>query len=426
MSIKKMLPGFLSAIFLFCALFISGCGVLNSKTTTIKVSYWGDNKEMEIIKSIVEPWAKTRKDIKVVLEHIPAGQYMTKLQTEFAGGVGPDVVFCEVNNFVDLYSRDMLIPLDQLITVDTNFNIKEYYPEIISRFTRDKKCYVIPRDIAPFACVFYNKTLFDQAGVAYPKDDWTTEDLVRIGTKLTIKKDNVTVQYGFYGWCWWNWIYTFGGGYVDDFTNPTKLTISSHSSRAGIQFYHDLMWKYGISPTPAADQSGYQLFMTGRLAMYGSGIWESPAFIDIQSFDWDVVMLPKGPNGKRSFGSGGSGYGISKSCKNPQKAWEVVKCLADAAGQIKMAKTGLAQPAIRNLVLGVNFNENGKKPLNKRMLDGAVKYINFDPFHPKWTGFNNNVIGMNLDLYFRNQTTLDEALKKIDAEFAKESLFSKE
>ena len=425
MLLKKRRMAFLMFFSLFCLFFSLNCKGSDTKPVTIKVSFWGDNKEIAIIKSIIEPWAKKRKDIKVVLEHIP-GQYMTKLQTEFAGGVGPDVVFCEVNNFVELYFRDVLIPLNPFIASDTNFRIGQYYPEIINRFTRDKKIYIIPRDIAPFACVYYNKALFDLAGIPYPKNNWTTEDLVRIGQALTITKNNITVQFGFFNWFWWNWLYTFGGGFVDNSTNPTKLTLSSHLSRAGLQFYHDLMWKYKISPTPSISDSGSQLFITGRLAMYCSGIWESPAFNDIQSFDWDVVISPQTPNGRRGFGSGGSGYGISKSCKHPEKAWEVIKCLADLEGQIKMAKSGLAQPAIMNLAQGKYFNKNGKRPFNKGMLDKAVNYVNFDPFHKKWPNFYTTVIQTELDPYFRNKITLDEALKRIDIEFGKQGIFNME
>jgi len=68
-------------------------------------------------------------------------------------------------------------------------------------------------------------------------------------------------------------------------------------------------------------------------------------------------------------------------------------------------------------------NENGEKPDNTRMLDEAVKYINFDPFHPDWYKFNNTYVGNNLELYFRNQASLDEALRKIDQLAAKEGLF---
>jgi ABC-type glycerol-3-phosphate transport system substrate-binding protein len=424
MSHSNGIQRVLGVLALSVAFLLSSCGI-GGKTDVIKVSFWGDSKEIAIIKGIIDDWSKENKDIKVVLQHIPYNQYMQKVQTEFAAGMGADVVFCEVNNFIDLYSKGILMPLDDLIAADPSIDIKDYYPELTKRFTRDGKLFVLGRDIAPFACVFYNKDLFDQAGIPYPKDDWTVKDLVEIGQKLVRKEGGITTQFGFYCLTWVNWLYTFGGGLVDNFENPTKLTITSYKSRQGIQFYHDLMYKYGISPTPNLDTTGAQLFMTGRLAMYQSGIWESPEFRTIQSFDWDVVMFPGGPDGKKSFGSGGSGYAISKTCKNPAAAWRVVKALAGRKGQISMAKTGLAQPAIRSLANSEYFAENGEKPLNKRMLDEATKYISFEPFHPNWSQFNNTVIWLNIDLYLRNEISLDEALKRIDAEFAKQGIFNK-
>lgn len=404
--------------------FCFSCG-MKSDVTTVKLSFWGDNEEIAIMKSIVEPWDKAHKEIKVVLEHIPFAQYMQKIQTEFAAGVGPDIVACEVNNFIDMYSKDLLLPLDDLVRQDQEMDISDYYPEILRRFTRDGKLFIIARDIAPIAAVYYNKSLFNEAGIPYPKDDWTTEDLVRIGKQLTKKEGNITTQFGFFTWAWWNWLYTFGGGFVDDYENPQKLVLSSYKSRQGIQFAHDLIYKHGISPSPSVDQTGTQLFMTGRLAMYGSGGWESPLFRKITAFDWDVVMLPKGPDGKRNFASGGSGYGITRSSKNPEAAWKVLKMLVGRETQIKTAETGLLQPSMKSLVRSPYFNESEEKPLNKRMLDKAVQYINFDPFHPNWPQFNNTVVGMNMELYFRNQVSLDEALRKIDDEYSSRRPFLK-
>jgi len=403
------------SLFVILAFFFS-CSGKSTKGTKIRVSYWGDSKEIEIIDSIVKPWDEAHPEISVVLEHIPANQYVDKVLTMIAGGQAPDIIFCEVNNFVNFYVKDVFLPLDDFINSDTSFSIKDFYPEIVQRFTRDGKLYIIPRDIAPFACVFYNKDLFDLEGVPYPKDNWNTEDLIRIAKKLT-KKDQKTgliSQYGFYGWAWWNWLYAFGGGYVDNFSNPTKIILDSKTSREGLKFYHDLMHVYEVSPRPGAtDQSGADLFMTGRLAMYSSGIWESPMFRTITAFDWDVVMFPKGPTGKRGFGSGGSGYGISKTSKHPKEAWEVIKCLTDDAGQIKMAEAGLAQPAKISLARSEHFSGHPGKPLNKKMLDEAVRYICYDPFDPNWPEINRMAISPNLDLYFRDEKSLDETLQKI-------------
>jgi multiple sugar transport system substrate-binding protein len=414
---KKVLI-FLAAIALVIS--FTGCSLSNSNAVKIKVTYWGDNKEIKIIESIIEPWQKKHPDIKVILEHIPSNQYADKIITEIAGGTGPDVLFCEVNNFVNFYSKNIMMPLDDLLKQDTSFNISDFYPQLIDRFTRDGKLYVIPRDIAPFACVFYNKNLFQKEGVPYPQDNWTTDDLVKLGKQLTKANDQgMITQYGYYGWCWWNWLYTFGGGLVDNFRNPTKLVLNTVKSRRALKFNHDLMFVYGISPRPGAtDQSGGDLFMTGRLAMYGSGIWETPQYRTLTSFEWDVAMWPSSPEGTRGYGSGGSGYGIMSGTKHPKEAWEVIKALTGDDGQIRMALTGLAQPAKMSLARGKNWATDKGKPDNKKMLDAAVKYITFDPFDLAWPEVWNSIVSPNLDLYFRDQKSLDDSLQTIEKDMS--------
>jgi multiple sugar transport system substrate-binding protein len=154
------------------------------------------------------------------------------------------------------------------------------------------------------------------------------------------------------------------------------------------------------------------LFMQQRLAMFSSGIWETPSFRKIKNFDWDVVMFPKGPKGIRGFGTGGSGYCILKSTKHPQAAWQVIKALSGSYGQIKFAQAGLAQPANKQIAEGEYWALSDAKPLNKKMLNAAVQYTTYNPFHPKWRQILALVINTELDLMYNGQQTAKEAMDK--------------
>ena len=131
--------------------------------------------------------------------------------------------------------------------------------------------------------------------------------------------------------------------------------MDSQKSLQGLQFYADLCHKYKVSPPPVAlrtaDQSPSDMFMAGKIALFNSGIWETPRFKDINSFDWDEAMFPKGP-AARAFGTGGSGYCILKTTKHPKESWAVLKALAGEYGQEWLAKTGLAQPANKKIANG--------------------------------------------------------------------------
>ncbi|MBU1078365.1 MAG: sugar ABC transporter substrate-binding protein [Spirochaetes bacterium] len=415
-------------ILLLCLLFGSSLSCIKKEVSDlkeIKIAYWGATEEIEAIKKIAKKIEDEVPGVKLVLEHIAIGgdptKFSQKILTEAAGGTPPDIAFCEVNLFVDFYSKGLFIPLNDYKEKDKDFSIENYFPAIVDRFTVNNELYIIPRDVAPFAVVYYNKDLFDKEGLAYPDDNWDVNKLLEYAKKLTVRDAQGAVkQYGFYTWSWPNFMYVFGGGYVDDVKNPTKFTLNSPGSIAGLQFYLDMMYKHKVMPTPSALDTGYQeLFKTGKLAMYCSGIWETPQLRTGVTFDWDVVMFPKGPNGKRKLASGGSGYGILKWCKHKDLAWEVLKRLASADAQVDLAKIGLAQPADRKLAATDVWAKSKEKPLNKKMLNEAAELIIFDPFTPKWNYINRNIIMMKMDLVFLNKKKLKPTVEDIAKEVNK-------
>jgi len=390
----------------------------------VRVAFWGGPDEVNIVTDTINTWQKSHPDIIVRLDHTPYRGYVDKLLTRIAGRSAPDIICTEVDLFVTFQSKGALLDLTPYLKDDPDFNQKQFYPEIINRFTVDGKLYAIPRDTAPFACVYYNKKLFDEAGVPYPKDDWNLDDLLEKAKKLTkTDKNGRVTQYGFYAWAWPNFIYAFGGGLVDNVKNPSRCTMDSEKSIAGLKFYSDLINKYKVHPTSIAMTNlamGVQgMFMTGRLAMLASGIWETPGLRKMTSLDWDIAMFPKGPTGIRAFGTGGSGYCILKDAKNPLAAFEVIKALAGRSGQTTLADTGLAQPAIKDIAQSEHWALDNKPPKNKSMLDGAMKYVIYEPFHPAWREAKELYINSELDLVFNGKRSVEDAVKNFTAKVDK-------
>ena len=383
----------------------------------IKVTFWGAPDEVNIIADIINKWQAAHPEILVKLEHTPYRGYVDKLLTRIAGRAAPDIICTEVDLFVTFQTKDVLLVLDDYVKADPEFNIKSFYPEIINRFTVNGKLYAIPRDTAPFACVYYNKKLFDSAGIPYPKDDWDLADLLDKAKKLTKSdSDGRIVQYGFYAWAWQNFVYSFGGSLVDNVKNPTRCSLDSKESLEGLQFYSDLINKYKVHPSAIAMTNlamGVQgMFASGRLAMFSSGIWETPGLRKMPSLDWDVAMFPKGPKGIRSFGTGGSGYCILKSTAHPKEAYQVIKALAGIDAETMLADTGLAQPAMTAISEGPHWLGGGDlPPENKKMLNEAMKYVIYSPFHPAWKEAQELYINPEFDLLFSGKKTAAEAVQ---------------
>jgi len=412
------LGGILAVFFCFIIvryIFLPYDGGGNSPVVITAV-FWGTKEEKEIITGIVRIWEKSHPQIRVDLRHELPSNYTSRILTQVLGGVAPDIVFAETNAFVELYSKGILMDLTRFVRKDDAIKQEDFFSGIWNWFVVDGRIYGIPRDIAPIACVYYNKQLFDEAGLPYPTDDWDYNEFLENASRLT-KRDNSghIQQYGFYTWHWKNFIYTNGGRLVDDPKNPTQCLLDSPEAIEGLKKYTDLFNVYQLSPIPHhLGLEVHELFMSKRVAMFASGIWESPALRQIKDFDWDVVMFPKDTvTGRRAFETGGSGYCIMSTTKHPKESWEVIKCLAGEDAQIMMADAGLAQPAMKHIAQGRFWADSPEKPRNKGMLNEAVDYVVFDPFHPNWKEALSKYVYPELEMVFGKYKTEEQALKTI-------------
>ncbi len=388
----------------------------------LRWSSWGDAAGTNILQASVEGFKKAHPGVEVQLERTPFEEYMPKILTQYSAGLAPDVIAVNCDQLAAFASRGVIVDLKPYVEKDPSVNLKDYFPEAIDRYTVNGALTALPSDLSPVNVIYYNKKKFDHAGLPYPKNDWTYLQFLETAKKLTLKDSTgKTVQYGFGDeWPIWEaWVYTFGGELVDNVKKPTRCTLDTPQAIAGIQFRADLILKYGVMPGPAfitamGGLGNNDLFISGKVALYLSGIWQTPAFRQITNFDWDVVEFPVGPHGRRGFTIDGAGYAILKTSKHPELAYELVKYLTGEEGQKFVAASGLAQPARWKIAKSKIFLD-GKKPESKGFLMGSAKYGHFLPFDPnaaEWTGR----VVQALDRVWNGTETPEQALKKVTSE----------
>lgn len=419
MKLAKRMGGLkLAATLLLLGTLSVGCSQMGN-SNAVKISSWGDVKENAILTDLINDFQKAHPDIKVELQRVPWGDYNTKLLTQFAGGIAPDVIFVSTDNIADLYYRGVLEPLNSYLQADPEINLKDFYPTLINRFTIDGNLYTVPRDISPVCVLYYNKKAFDEAGVAYPTDNWDWTDFLKAAKALTkTAADGHVTQWGFTeDWPMIEpWVYSAGGRYVDNPQKPTKWTLDTPEFAKGLQMRADLMLKYKVMPTPAnmtamGGVGSSDMFTNGSVAMFLSGIWKVPQFRDIKNFDWDVALFPKGPGG-RAYQSGGSGYGILTTSKHKSEAWKLVAYLAGPEGEKKMATTGLVQPAIVSIANSPVFLD-GQKPLNKKSILSAEPYGVFMPVMENWLEVYQGSVIPTCDQIWSGKITAAEAVSQM-------------
>ena len=86
--------------------------------------------------------------------------------------------------------------------------------------------------------------------------------------------------------------------------------------------------KYRVVPTPT-DMSDFamganKLFLTGRVAMFHSGLWENSQLAKAKGLDYNVALFPKGSDGHRGWGSGGTAWCISTDA-DKETAWNLIR-----------------------------------------------------------------------------------------------------
>jgi multiple sugar transport system substrate-binding protein len=419
---KKGFLILLAVLSVLSLVFLTGCKggpVLGGNT--LRFMYWGDTSEITIIKEMIAKFEK-ETGVKVSAERAPSGPpYMEKVLTQFAGGSAPDVLFVEVNNFKQFAQKGVLEDLTPYMEKETKLKTSDFYKEIIDRFTVGNSLYVLPRDIAPICVVYYNKKMFDESGLKYPKDNWDWNDMLKLAKKLVKKDSNgIPTQYGYVDdWPIWEaFVYSNGGSMVDNIKDPKKCVMDKKAVIDAVQFRSDLINKWGVTPSPSqmtamGGMGTGDMFVSERVAMFFSGLWKTPLFrTQIKNFDWDVVMFPKSPKGERAFPTGGSGYAIVKSAKNKEMAWKLVTFLAGEEGQRKFSATGLSQPAMKKIAESPIFLD-GLKPKHKDMLLDAVKYVKFAPLMPEWEEINVSMIAPAFDKIWNGKEKAAPVLKKL-------------
>jgi len=361
---------------------------------TIRFRYWGDTDEVTIIEGLVKDFEAANPGVIVKPERKPSDNtYADALLTEFASRTAPDVMFVSTDNIEVLAESNMLADLSPWLAKDPDLKAADYYDAMIKRFSKDGKLLVLPRDISPISCIYYNKDLFDKAKLPYPKDDWNWEDLRSDAIKLTHRDANGTAkQIGFADD--WNlvdaWILAGGGQHMDDFTHPTRFTFAEGGALDGILFRYKLQQVDQAMPSSADNQAfnggSMAMFLNGNLGMFHSGLWKTPGFRKIQSFKWDVAPFPRRAGVQPVYWSGGSGYTMRSDVANPELCWKLIRFMAGPDGEKRIAATGLAQPALKALANSPVFLD-GQDPQNKKMLLYCAEHSLATPAWKPWVEF---------------------------------------
>lgn len=387
--------------------------------TSAEISFmvFGDPAEFAAYEALVAAFKVKRPDITVQLRHIPAqDEYRRQLATTFSAGEPPDVMFLNYRRFASFAAQGGLEPLGPYLEQSEVISAEEFYPETIDSFQLAGELWCIPQNVSSLV-VYYNRALFDEAGVPYPPNDWTREEFLDAARALTrdLDGDGATDQYGvgieasifrLAPFIWQD-----GGDIVDDPEAPTRLTLDSPEALATFQWFVDLQVKEKVVPDAVAEEveGSEDRFLNGRLAMYFNSRRGVPTYRTITSFEWDVAPLPRGKESAATI-LHSDGYCMANATGNKDAAWAFIEFANSLEGQTLVAQSGRTVPSLKAAAESPAFLDPTKPPTNSRVFLDTLPQMRRVPIMTGWVSIEETA-GQEIERAFYGNATVEEAAR---------------
>ena len=357
------------------------------EAVTLKWAIW-DQETTAYWSDLKEAYEASHPNVTIEMVDLGSTDYMTVLATELSG-TGTDfdlVTIKDVPGYATLVQKGSILALDDYIAAD-GIDLTQF-AGTTDQVTVDGSLYELPfRN--DFWVLFYNKDLFDAAGVDYPTNDMTFEEYDALARAVTDTTFGSQV-YGAHYHTWRSAVQLFGGldgehTILDgeySFFKPYYEMVLNQEADGVCRKYTDLKTE-GLHYSAA--------FSGGDVAMMNQGSWFISTLItNLASGEydadlcgnWGIVKYPhaEGVEPGSTLGTI-TGISITTASDNPDEAWEFVKWVSGEEGAAVMASSGnfpaIMTDEIRDAISGMEgfpTDEASKEALNVSNLYLEVPY----------------------------------------------------
>ncbi len=287
-------------------------------------------------------------DVFVKTECFPGPDYFKKLNTLIAGGtIGDAFWISSIEGYYRLAASGASRALDDLVE-SSDFNLDDFYALNIEAARLNGQLYGLPQLAHPGRVgLFYNVGMFDEAGMDYPDDSWTYDDLLAAATALTNSEEGI---YGFLPCTGYFCLLVYQRSWGGDMLNSegTQATLDSEESVAALQFVSDLFHEHQVAPLPGTMEQGtYQTFAANKLAMYQSGFWGEYIKNFVLADAWAVAPMPIGTDtGVRGNMFESDPVCISTNSQHPAETFDFLTYFTTYDAQIRNYQQ-MSAPSVR-------------------------------------------------------------------------------
>ncbi|HEX7041360.1 MAG TPA: extracellular solute-binding protein [Trueperaceae bacterium] len=400
-----------------------------AQPVTLTVMVGMTPQELDSFRPALAAVDEAHPEFVVELEPVPQGAFAERVNARLAAGTLPDLVRIEGLSAQRWIRRDAFLALDSLPGFDAAV-LDDYFPGVLEPFRWQGALWALPDTASPDV-LFYDKAAFDEAGLAYPTDDWTFEDMREAAIALTRDAEGRSprdpafdpdriVRWGWNGSLTHMWqrhlVQAFGADWCAD-ELCTTFDATDPDVVAAARWWADLVQvdHAGLYDPYSGGQTGVpgDPFLSGAAAMGYNGFFAVGQLNDVGGIDYDVAQPLLGVDGQRHTPLSTNGYAIAATSPHPTEALALLSELT-ATGFLAetWGRPGHAVPARRSAAGSIV--DPSRAPANQEAILAAMEYATvFRPFTP--SAFE--AYGLTADLFartMRGEVPVEEGLAEIE------------
>ena len=295
-----------------------------------------------------ETYGEVAPNVNLELDYVSYGDKDTKYATEIQAGAGPDVIHLHAYSLRSFIERGFLHDLNAFIEAEGGEDfLSAWYPQTLEMMQHEGSYYAIPGDFMSMA-LFYNKNLFEEAGLDPESPPTTWDEFLEYAQALTRDRDGDgqidTWGFGTIGAVDPGFelrfspiLFSHGGDYLNE--DFTCSALNTPEAKEAFTYFVELFSEHGVIPPGVTSQNPgtvREQMANEQIAMLlGSG-WTAPIVDsinpDLNAFEvLGVADVPVKAGTDPEFTTTAwlSAWAVNPNSENPEAAWELVKFITD-------------------------------------------------------------------------------------------------
>lgn len=362
-----------------------------SETVTLEYWHWSPDQN-DVVSGIIADFEEAHPNIRVEQTSMVPSDYWTRMRLNANQNNLPDVLEMS-SGFLESWANDGFL-YDITPFVNDAPEIENFYENLVESgrtIPGTQEYYALPYAFV-MPVLYFNKDMFDEAGLSYPDESWDWDEFRNAAEELTVDEDGdgEPEQWGFHAYGRYAqiepWVYANNGRLID--REAMRFDPDERGLEA-LSFVTSLITEHGVAPEPStvSEIDTEEVFAQQIAGMWVDGSWNIGYMRDNigDEFEYGIAPVPAGPQGDRSLVYGWADFAaIGRDTEHPEAAWQFLTFLAGEGRSLDNIAVGKL-PAYRELAEDPSFIEPDRQPAEKSILIDLADREPVTSFTKSWS-----------------------------------------